>query len=99
MRDRDRHGLTDGGAGRDHILNDDHPVSIYRLIAYNGAALAVVFYLFAVKEEGLIDAIIACQRAGGRSRQGNAFVRGAKHRIKLPADSIMNGGGVKLAQL
>ena len=58
----------------------------------------MILGLLAVEEEGLVDAVVASERAGNRGRQRDALVSRTKHRVEVVADRLLDHCRVELAQ-
>ena len=83
------HGFAHGGAGGDHVLDDDDLVAVLGFIADQAAALAMILFFLAVEEKRAYQAVVARQGRRSGRHQRNALVGRAEHRVKpVTADSL-----------
>ena len=88
--------FTDGGAGADHIINDQNLAALQRG-ANQGAAFAMVLGLFAVVGQRQITPT-RCQLDGNGRRQRNALIGRSENQIKVEA-GVFDGIHIANGQL
>ena len=92
----DLHDFTDGGAGRDHVVNDQNVA--FKRRTDQAAAFAVGLGFFAVETPWHVAIMVLGQSDGGGRGQRDTFVSRAKQHVESNA-AVNDGGGIEAPQL
>src|SRR5262249_36777265 len=86
------------GAGRGHVLDDDHALAIARRVTDEASTLAVVLGLLAVEAVGDVAAVLGGEGDRGGDDQRDALVGRTEEDVEAVAETRADGGGVEAAE-